>query len=203
MSARAPKSLHFPKLVESLFIAVGIASVTASACFAAHEVGTTPHPPSSFLQGYNTGTGKCTFVSSHGHSTFLLQNTNHNYNCADESCGDSAGVQFVFKSLPILKNVTFSLSNGTNGTVNLYLLTGQSPIPTYSVSFSQLTSGTFVVTPSQFNPPVQQGNIGLLVVDANPCQQVTVQSIRINGQSGNVIPTPSTECNSFVCQPPN
>ncbi len=203
IKVKTERTFDFSKMMTRMMVFVGISLATSSPCFAAHEIGSTPHPPSSFLQGYNTGTGKCTFLSHNGHSTFLLQNTNHGYNCNDQSCGNSAGVQFIFKALPVLKNVTFSLSNGTNGTVNLYLLTGQSPIPTYSVSFTQLSSGTFVVNPSQFDPPVVQGNIGLLIVDANPCQQVTVQSIRINGQSGTVIPTPSTECNTFVCQPPN
>lgn len=163
------------------------------------------HPISgAFLQGYNTGTATCKFTTVGAHHGFILQNANHAYNCNDDSCGNSAGVEFLVPNFSRLSSITFSLSKVTNGTINLYLLTGQTPIPTFSVTFAQLNGASIVVRPSQFSPAVQQGNIGSLFIDANTCQQATITDIRINGGSGTIIPTPSQSCPSeVICQPPN
>jgi hypothetical protein len=83
------------------------------------------------------------------------------------------------------------------------LLTGQSPIPTFSVSFAQLNGASLVVKPSQFSPPIEQGSIGSLFIDANPCQQAIISDIRINTSSGQIIPNPTDSCPPFICQPPN
>lgn len=192
--------------IKTLLLAIALAVPAVQPGYA-RDISSPPgssHPvPGAFLQGYNTGSATCTFVTTNGHHGFKLQNANHDYDCNNSSCGNSAGIEFLIPNFSRLNSITFSLSNVTNGTVNLYLLTGQTPIPTFSVSFAQLNGASLVVKPSQFSPPIEQGSIGSLFIDANPCQQAIISDIRINTSSGQIIPNPTDSCPPVICQPPN
>lgn len=173
--------------------------------------GTPPHGTPSHGSGqvtcYACGGATASFVSGPGRSGYLLQNANHTYGCDGTPTGGGAGATYVGSNVAPtpFTGLSFSLRNGKNGTVNVYLLTDQAPYPTYSVSFSNLIGADFTVAPGQFNPPVASGTQALGVIfDANPCQQVTIKNITVSGSPGVLQVHGGTSCPQFVtCQPPN
>ncbi len=167
--------------------------------------GTPSHGPGQ-VAGYACGGASATFVSGPGKSGYLLKNANHTYGCEGTPTGGGAGATYVGSSVAIqFTGLSFSLRNGKNGTVNVYLLTDQAPYPTYSVSFSNLVSADFTIAPGQFNPPVASGTQAVGVIfDANPCQQVTIKNVTVSGSPGVLQVHGATTCPQFVtCQPPN
>ncbi|MBS1953920.1 MAG: hypothetical protein JST89_07040 [Cyanobacteria bacterium SZAS-4] len=167
--------------------------------------GTPSHGPGQ-VTSYACGGASASFISGPGKSGYILQNANHTYGCDGTPTGGGAGATYVGASVTPtpFTGLSFSLRNGKNGTVNVYLLTDQAPYPTYSVSFSSLTSADFTVAPGQFNPPVTSGTPAVGVVfDANPCQQVTIKNITVSGSVGVLQVHGGTSCPQFVtCQQP-
>ncbi len=108
----------------------------------------TPHG-SGVVTGYGCSPGSASFISGPGKSGCLLQNANHTYGCDGTVTGGGAGANFVGATIgpTPFTGLSFSLRNGKNGTVNVYLLTEQAPYPTYSVSFSNLIAADFTVAP--------------------------------------------------------
>ncbi len=166
----------------------------------------TPSHGSGQVSSYACAGASATFVSGPGRSGFLLQNANHTYGCDGTPTGGGAGATYVGSNVAApFTGLSFSLRNGKNGTVNVYLLTDQAPYPTYSVSFSNLIGADFTVAPGQFNPPVASGTQAVGVIfDVNPCQQVTIKNITVSGSPGVLQVHGATSCPQFVtCQPPN
>ena len=159
------------------------------------------------VTSYACAPGTASFISGPGKSGYILQNANHTYGCDGTPTGGGAGATYVGETVALtpFTGLSFSLRNGKNGTVNVYLLTVDSPHPTYSVSFSNVTGADFTVAPGQFNPPVAVGTPALGVIfDANPCKQVTIKNVVVSGSPGVLQVHGSTSCPSFVtCQPPN
>ncbi len=160
------------------------------------------------VASYSCAPGSATYLSGPGKPGFLLKNTNHTYGCSGAPpTGGGAGVNYLGQNVGLMPftGLSFSLRNGKNGTVNVYLLTENAPYPTYSVSFSNLLGADFSVTPAQFNPPVASGTQVLgVVIDANPCQQVLVKHVSLSGTPGilQVHGTPTCPL-TITCQPPN
>ncbi|MBS2003446.1 MAG: hypothetical protein JST44_18165 [Cyanobacteria bacterium SZAS LIN-5] len=170
-----------------------------------------PHPVQGnnfgVITSYACGSGSATYMSGPGKAGYLLKNTNHTYGCQGTPTGGGAGVNYFTENVTLIpfSNMSFSLRNGKNGTVNVYLITQNAPYPTYSVSFSNLQGADFTVSPAQFNPPVAVGTQVLgVVLDANPCQQVTIKNVAINGTPGVLQVHGGTSCPVFItCQQPN
>lgn len=225
-SDNASGGRHVTKFQSSLFTIISLLLVAPSAVLAGNSHSTnggdTTNPSQEAVHGtkphgtahgtgqvtsYACGGASATFTSGPGKSGYILQNANHTYGCDGTPTGGGAGATYVGASVTPspFTGLSFSLRNGKNGTVNVYLLTEQAPYPTYSVSFSNLTAADFTVAPGQFNPPVASGTLALGVIfDANPCQQVTIKNIAVSGALGVLQVHGGTSCPQFVtCQPPN
>lgn len=156
---------------------------------------------------YSCSGGSANYISGPGKAGFILKNANHTYGCGSPVTGGSAGVSYFGEQIVFtpFTNLSFSLRNGKKGTVTVYLITENSPYPTYSVSFTNLIGADFTVAPSQFNPPVASGTpvIGM-IIDANPCQQVTIKNVSLNAVPGILQVHSSGSCpTSITCQQPN
>ncbi|HEY9731138.1 MAG TPA: hypothetical protein V6C89_04465 [Drouetiella sp.] len=200
------------KIQKRFLNALALAALAPSAVLANN---TKEAQPAHSVQSSNPGLvvsyacsgASSSYISGPGKAGYLLKNANHTYGCGNPISGGSAGVTYFGEQIVFtpFTNLSFSLRNGKNGTVTVYLITEVSPFPTYSVSFTNLQGADFTVKPSQFNPPVAPGTpvIGM-VIDANPCQQVTIKNVSLNQVPGILQVHSGGSCpTSIICQPPN
>ncbi len=147
--------------------------------------------------------GSSTFVNSHGRPGLVLKNANHSYECNGQN--GTAGCSLLFgrsaAEVPF-QNLSFTLTGGTNGTLNIYVDSKQFGVATYSFPFTSVQGTSIKLLPSQFDPPFPAGtNVFELTFDANPCQQVTISNIAVNGAAATIsLDQPNCVC---VGQPPN
>jgi hypothetical protein len=164
---------------------------------------TTPvHAP--IVYPFACAPGSATVVNGHGRPGLVLKNANHSYECNLQN-GTTAGCSLLFghngAEVPF-QSLSFTLTGGTNGTLNIYVDSKQVPVATYSFPFTSVQGTTIKLLPSQFNPPFPAGtNVFELTFDANPCQQVTISNIAVNGVAASIsLDSPNCVC---VGQQPN
>ncbi|CAN5208290.1 hypothetical protein BH10CYA1_BH10CYA1_59330 [soil metagenome] len=195
------------KLAQLLLSTVLLSVTAASSQETAHggsnrNLSTAP-PHAPIVYPFACSPGSATYVSGHGHPGLVLSNADHSYQCNFQN--GTAGCTVLFghngDSVPF-QNLSFTLSGGTNGTVNIYVDSKEIAVATYSLPFTSLESTSIKLLPSQFNPPFKPGTgVFQLTFDANPCQQVTIKNVAVNGVSASInLNPPNCIC---VGSPPN